>query len=152
MIYQVTLLTSLVIYVLSKTGVFPRYGPHIVITGVDLGPYIGMLLIFAGIAFMLWFTERSTGRPRWLQAMRYRQGASLYLDLFILAAALLFLSIALGAGTLSFYLISLTLGAIAGAIESIWLRAEPTHQPGADASTLVGQQAPEPPLRQEDLA
>ena len=25
MIYQVTLLTSLVVYVLSKTGVFPRY-------------------------------------------------------------------------------------------------------------------------------
>ena len=145
MIYQVSILTYLVVYVLVTTKVFPQYAPRIVIGGQEIGAYVGLVLIFAVIWFVMWFSERSTGRPRWLQNMRYRQGASLYLDWTILVVVLVFLSLAVGAGTLSFYLFAGVLCAAAAVIESVWLRAEPTLPPGADLGAMIAPDNAEPP-------
>lgn len=145
MIYQITILTSLTVYVLVRTKVFPDYAPHIVVSGRDIGAYAGLVLIFALIWFVVWFSERSTGRPPWLQRMRYRQGASLYLDWAILAVSLVFLALATGAGTLSFYLVAGVLCALAAVFESVWLRAEPTLPPGVNLGDVIAPDSTEPP-------
>ncbi len=124
MIYKIGLSTCILAWIFNRTGVFPRYQPHIIVLGNDVGFYITHVVLFLVVWFIFYFLERSFGSPDWISDMNSRQGTSQYLDIFVLLTCFLVGSVSIGAGTLSPYLTLGLILAILAALQSFLLGRE----------------------------